>query len=547
MLLELRLRDFVIVEQLTLSFSRGFTVLTGETGAGKSILIDALSLALGGRADAGVVRDGQARADISACFAIDASLESWLAEHALPGDDGQVLLRRVIDADGRSRALINGHSATAAQLREVGARLIEIHGQHAAQSLLRLEGQRTLLDRIGQIDTVALGQAHTAWRRLQAELDAARANERELALEKDRLQWRADELETLAPEPEEWDALQVEQRRLAHAASLIEGCLALSDALEQADDALTSRLHACQNRLRQLAQIDDRLNPAIELLDSALIQIEEAAAILQSHADRIDLDAGRLAQTEERIGALFALARKLRLAPDQLAPERQRLREALRAVSRASDTERQQQEVEQAERTYLRLAAQVRTQRHRVAKDLSQGVSQHLARLGMQGARLEIDLQESEPAGHGTDRVEFLISSHAGAPARALTKVASGGELSRVSLALSAVAAQNNPVGTLIFDEADAGVGGAVAAVIGELMRELGAARQVLCVTHLPQVAACADQHLRVSKSVVDARTLSQISTLNREERIDELARMLAGTQLTATTRRHAREMLGPA
>jgi DNA repair protein RecN (Recombination protein N) len=547
MLLELRLRDFVIVDHLTLGFSAGFTVLTGETGAGKSILIDALGLALGGRAEASVVREGQSKAEISACFAIDPALERWLAERDLQGDPGQVLLRRVIDADGRSRALINGHSATAAQLRDIGAQLIEIHGQHAAQSLLRLDGQRTLLDRIGHIDTQALGQAHAAWRSLQTELDAARKGERELALEKERLQWQADELESLAPEPDEWATLQIEQKRLAHAASLIDGCQALSDLLEQADDAVASRLHAAQARLRQLAQIDERLNPTLELIDSAIIQIEEAASTLQTHADRVDLDSGRLADTEERIGALFALARKLRLPPEQLAAERHRLQTALQAIARASDLDQRQQDLDRAARHYAGLAQQISQQRRQVAAGLAQGVNERLARLGMQGASLRIDLQACDPAAHGTDRVEFLICSHAGASARPLAKVASGGELSRVSLALSAVAAQNNPVGTLIFDEADAGVGGAVATVIGQLMRELGGTRQVLCVTHLPQVAACADRHLQVSKSVQNDRTLSQIVDLNRDERIAEIARMLGGAQLTATTRRHAREMLGGA
>lgn len=545
MLLELHLRDFVIVDSLALSFAPGFTVLTGETGAGKSILIDALGLALGGRADASVVREGQARADISACFAIDTELQQWLTDHDLHGDEGQVLMRRVIDTDGRSRALVNGHSATAAQLRDIGARLIEIHGQHAAQSLLRLEGQRALLDRIGRIDTQPLGQAHAAWRTLERELDAARTGERQLALEQERLQWQADELEALAPEPDEWEALQVEQRRLAHAASLIEGCHGLAQALERDDDAIAQRLHSCQSRLRQLAQFDERLSPVLELMESATIQIEEAASSLQSHADRVDLDAARLAQTEERIGALFALARKLRLPPEQLATERLRVRQALQALARAHDLARLEQEAEQARRHYDRMAAQIRSERQRVAHALALGVSERLGRLGMQGAALQIDLQPAEPTVHGTDRVEFLIASHAGAAPRALAKVASGGELSRVSLAISALAAQDNPVGTLIFDEADAGVGGAVAAVIGELMHDLGRARQVLCVTHLPQVAASADQHLRVSKSVKDGHTVSQIQLLSRDDRIDELARMLGGTQITATTRRHAREMLG--
>lgn len=544
MLLELRLRDFVIVDQLELTFGPGFTVLTGETGAGKSILIDALSLALGARGDAGVVRDGQPRADISACFATDTALAQWLLEHDLTGDEGQVLLRRIIEADGRSRAQINGHPATATQLREIGARLVEIHGQHAAQSLLRNDGQRSLLDRIAGIHLQPLAHAHAQWRERADQLESARQGEREHALERERLQWQADELEAVSPESGEWEALQAEQRRLAHAATLIEGSLALADALERDDPSLASQLHVMQNRLRSLAALDERLTPVLELLESATIQIEEVASSLQSHADRVDLDAGRLAQVESRISALFGLARKLRLPPEQLADEHSRVQESLKALERAQDLERLDAEVTQAKMHYQGLADQASKARLQAAARLSKGVTQRLARLGMQGARLQIDLERTEPTAHGYDRVEFLIASHAGTTARALMRVASGGELSRVSLAISALAAQDNPVGTLIFDEADAGVGGSVATVIGELMRELGTSRQVLCVTHLPQVAACAHHHFQVSKSQIKGRTLSQIQPLLNEARTDEMARMLGGAEITATTRRHAQEML---
>ena len=544
MLLELRLRDFVIVDVLELRFGQGFTVLTGETGAGKSILIDALGLALGGRADPGVVREGQSRADICACFAIDAELQAWLQEHDLAGDEGQLLLRRIIDADGRSRAQVNGHPATAVQLREIGTRLIEIHGQHAAQSLLRHDGQRMLLDRIAGLDLRPLAQAHAHWKGLQQTLEAARTGERAHALERERLQWLADELQTLAPEAGEWESLQTEQRRLAHAAALIEGSQALAHALEREDNALTSQLHACQSRLRQLVALDDRLAPLLELLESATIQIAEAAACLEAHADRVDLDAARLEQTEARISAIFSLARKLRLPPEQLSEEQNRVREALEALDQAQDLDRLEREASEAHNRYQALALETTTARSRAAKKLGQGVSDRLGALGMQGARLQIDLQTAEPTAHGCDRIEFMIASHAGAGARPLAKVASGGELSRVSLAISALAAQDNPVGTLIFDEADAGVGGAVAEVVGELMRNLGASRQVLCVTHLPQVAACGHHHLRVSKATLAGQTLSRIESLEGSARIDEMARMLGGAQITATTRRHAREML---
>ncbi|MEY4862228.1 MAG: Recombination protein, partial [Pseudomonadota bacterium] len=300
----------------------------------------------------------------------------------------------------------------------------------------------------------------------------------------------------------------------------------------------------CQGRLKQLAALDDRLAPVLELLESASIQVAEAAASLEAHADRVDLDAARLEQTEARISGLFALARKLRLPPEQLPEEQMRVQQALQALERAHDPDRLQQETSDAQARYQALALEVRAARTQAAARLGAGVSDRLGALGMQGARLQIDLQPGEPAAHGCDRIEFLIASHAGAGARPLARVASGGELSRVSLAISALAAQDNPVGTLIFDEADAGVGGAVAEVVGELMRALGASRQVLCVTHLPQVAACGHHHLRVSKATQAGSTLSRIEALEGNARIDEMARMLGGAQITATTRRHAREML---
>jgi len=545
MLTELRLRDFVIVDSLELEFGPGFTVLSGETGAGKSILIDALGLALGGRADATVVREGRPRADIVATFRSDAATQAWLADRELLADEAIVMLRRVIDADGRSRAFINGHPATVAQLRELGDTLVEVHGQHASQSLLRPDGQRLLLDRFAGTDIPALSAAHTAWRQAERELEQARSNEREIELERDRLQWQLDELDAIAPTQDEWEALGAEQRRLAHAASLIDGARGLADALAESDDALVSRLQAMQQKLRAMTQLDNRLVSAHELLEGAAIQAAEAASLLANYADRIDLDPERLAAVEQRIGALHSLSRKLRLPPEQLSAEWQRLRERLVQIERSRNLERLQQLCDQAHQRFLALATDTSRARTQAAAKLEQGVSERIGRLGMQGGRLQIAIDAAEPASHGCDRIEFRIAAHAGATPRSLGKVASGGELSRVSLAITEWAAQANLVPTLIFDEADAGVGGAVAEVIGELMRTLGESRQVLCVTHLPQVAAKANQHLLVTKRQDADTTMSHIERLDRNRRIDELARMLGGVQITATTRRHAREMLG--
>ena len=545
MLTELRLRDFVIVDSLELEFGPGFTVLSGETGAGKSILIDALGLALGARADASVVREGTRRADISALFRTDPTLDAWLAERELSGDAGQVWLRRVIEADGRSRALINGHPATVAQLRELGDVLVEIHGQHASQSLLRTDGQRALLDRFAGTDLSQLAQVHARWREAEKEVQRAQNDARDLSVERERLQWQHDEIAPLSPTEGEWEALSVEEKRLAHAASLLEGSKALADGLSDAEDSIAERLHGLQQRLKSLAALDARLQPAFELLEAATIQAQEAASLLSAYADRVDLDPQRLAQTEQRISALFSVARKLKLAPAHLAAELDSLRARLDALEQAQDVAALTQRLEAARQEYDDLARRVTAGRERAAAELSAGVTQRIERLGMQGGRLSIAVEPGEPTAHGVDRIEFRVAGHAGATARPLAKVASGGELSRLSLAISELAAQANPVPTLIFDEADAGVGGAVAEVIGELMRRLGDSRQVLCVTHLPQVAAKGNQHLRVSKERTDTGTVSRIEPLERARRIDEIARMLGGVEITATTRKHARELLG--
>jgi DNA repair protein RecN (Recombination protein N) len=547
MLTALRLRDFVIVEAVELEFGPGFTVLSGETGAGKSILIDALGLALGARADSGVVREGAPRADIVAEFSTDARLDAWLAERDLGGDPGAVLLRRVVEADGRSRALVNGHPATVAQLRDIGESLVEVHGQHASQSLLRPDGQRGLLDRYAGAagELVALAQAHAAWRGLDKELERARTGEGGRGVGRERLQWQVDELAQVAPVPGEWDELAAEQKRLANAASLIEGARGLADALSDDDEAIADRLHAIQQKLKPLAALDPTLAPVLEMLETAAIQAGEAGSTLSAYADRVDLDPARLAEVEARIGVLYAAGRKFRLPPERLGDELASLRTRLEALARAQDVEALERRVDAARADYEKLASALSKRRAKAAATLSKGVSDRIGRLGMQGGRLEIVLERGEPASHGIDRVEFRVAGHAGATPRALGKVASGGELSRISLAISELAAEANPVPTLIFDEADSGVGGAVAEVIGELMRRLGESRQVLCVTHLPQVAAKANQHFSVSKQQDADRTTSLIERLDRGRRVEEIARMLGGVAITATTRKHARELLG--
>jgi len=494
MLLRLRLANFVIVDSAELVFGSGFTVLSGETGAGKSILLDALMLALGGRADAGVVRDGCERADIVAEFAADGALDEWLAERELQGDAGLVLLRRVVDADGRSRAFVNGHPSTAALLREIGERLVEIHGQHASQSLLRADGQRRLLDGFGALDALAasVAAAFADWRTALRALEAAEHGARELALERERLEWQLGELEALRIERDEWETLEVEQKRLSHAASLVEGAGSAAEALVESDDALPAQLQ----------------------------------------------------RTAQRLRALFSAARKLRLAPQALYDECAQLRERVRALDAAQDVDALRESAAQLRSAYDALAAQLSQRRRDAAARLAEGVTRHVALLGMKGGRVEIAVEAAEPSASGADAVEFRVAAHAGVSPRPLARVASGGELSRIALAITTVAAQANPVPTLVFDEADAGVGGAVAEAVGELMRSLGESRQALCVTHLPQGAAKAHRHLPVSKNTVSRPAGTVIEPLEGEPRAHPIARMLGGADITATTRRHAREML---
>jgi DNA repair protein RecN (Recombination protein N) len=546
MLLALHLRDFVIVDSLEIDFGAGFTVLTGETGAGKSILLDALALVTGARADPGVVREGCARADISAQFRTSESIDSWLGERELSGDPGVALLRRVIDADGRSRALINGHPATAALLRELGEQLLDIHGQHAAQSLLRSDGQRLLLDGFAGLEAQGrqVASAWTAWRTLARELEQAETHSRELALERERLQWQATELGQLKLAQGEWEELESEHKRLSHAASLIEAASGAAELLSDNDGAIASTLHQILQRLRPLVQIDERLKDAFEMLDSATIQVEEAASELADYASRLDLDPERLTQLEHRISTIFSTARKMRLDPGQIPQELERIERELSRLDASRDIEAARARLRLLEQSYRDAANGLSQARRTAALELQSGVSELIANLGMAGGCLQIAIEPADPGASGIDRVEFRVAAHVGASPKPLSKVASGGELSRVGLAIAVVAAQANPVPTLIFDEADAGIGGSVADVVGSLMRRLGDSCQVLCVTHLPQVAARAHQQLAVSKHQQQGRTVSRVVALQRADRIEEIARMLGGIEITATTRKHARELL---
>ena len=550
MLRTLSIRDFVIVDSLELEFDPGFTVLTGETGAGKSILIDALALALGERGDAGVVRTGCERADISAEFDIQAlpELAEWLRAAELEGDPGSVLLRRVIDKNGRSRAFVNGRPATLGQLREAGEWLLDIHGQHAHQSLLKSDAQRELLDAHAGLAPLAAQVAAAYWRwqklaqaRAEYETHAAQRN-----AEREQLQWQVQELEQLALHPGEWDAVQAEHTRLAHAAGLIEGVQAALDTLSEADTACLPLLSGAGARLEALLGYDARLREALELIRSGETQVQEAVYALRHYADRVELDPQRLAAVEARMEAIHGSARKFRLAPPELPEHLRRLQARLAELEIASNLEALVKQEQQARTSYFEPAAKLSAGRKKAAAKLGKEVTQAMQQLAMAGGKFEVALTPYPPGGsvHGVELVEFLVAANPGVEPRALARVASGGELSRIGLAIQVITSKAALMPTLIFDEVDAGIGGGVAEIVGRQLKTLGRERQVLCVTHLPQVAAQADQQWSVSKFGIEGRVKTMVSVLDQKARVEEVARMLGGTEITATTRKHAAEML---
>lgn len=547
MLRTLSIRDFVIVDSIELEFAPGFTVFTGETGAGKSILIDALALALGGRGDASVVREGAARTDITAEFATSEDIDAWLEEHAFQNDEGAVLLRRVIDNAGRSKAFINGITATAAQLRELGEKLVDIHGQHAHQSLLKTDAQRVLLDSQAGLleDARAVAAAYKAWRAVARQREEFEVNARNVLLERERLEWQVGELEKLAAKPGEWQEISAEHSRLSHAASLIEGAQEALDAISESESSpMLSQLSALTLKLGKLADIDGALKPVVEALEPARIQLQEAVYALNDYLGRVELDPDRLHEVETRLDAIHSTARKYRVAPEDLPQEYDTLAAQLRQLADASDVEALRAQEEKLKDAYMEAARALSKARAKAARTLSVAVTAAMQDLSMAGGRFEVALNPCEPANHGLEQVEFMVAAHAGTSLRPLAKVASGGELARISLAISVITSSATATPTLIFDEVDTGIGGGVAEVVGRLLKRLGQDRQVLCVTHLPQVASQANQHFQVSKRSAEGRTMSRIDALDAKARIEEIARMLGGLEITATTRKHARELL---
>ncbi|MFZ5525321.1 MAG: DNA repair protein RecN [Pseudomonadota bacterium] len=555
MLRRLTLRDFVIVTALEVDLGAGFTALTGETGAGKSILIDALQLALGSRSDAGVVREGAARADITAEFEpsapLIARLAPWLEEagfDAIDEEQPALLLRRVVDAQGKSRAWINGSTATVAQLRELGEHLVDIHGQHAWQSLTRADSVRALVDAQAGVDTTALQAAWTTRREAQRRLDEAKARQASLDSERERLQWQITELDKLNPGAAEWPELNAEHQRLAHGQAILDAAQLALNAVSDADDSADSLTSRAIHALEDVAGVEPNLGNALEVLHSAQAQLQDAAHSLNAALRHTELDPDRLGELDARLSTWMGLARRFRKTADELPATLQAWKAELAELDAAADLEGLASEAEKAHAAWLKVAQTVSRQRAKAAPQLAASVTQAMQSLGMAGGRFDVALTaQPEPQAYGLESAEFLVAGHAGSTPRPLGKVASGGELSRLALAIAVTTSQqagrDEQVDTLIFDEIDSGVGGQVADTVGRLMQQLGEGRQVLAVTHLAQVAASAHHHLVVSKALQGGTTTSDIRPVDGDARVHEVARMLGGS-ITDTSRAHAQAML---
>lgn len=552
MLQSLSIRDFVIVSQLDLEFDAGFTVLTGETGAGKSILIDALSLALGARGEGGVTRTGCDKAEISAIFSIAQNDEAkqWLAQAEMASDADELLLRRVMFADGRSRAFINGATVTVAQLKELGELLVDIYSQNAHHSLLKLATQRIVLDSFAGLSALATQVAgdYRIWYQLHQQRLEAEKNAQQYADELADLRDKTHELSQFSISQTEWEALQQEHTRLSNGASLMTGGEQCRELLSEGELSAMRLLSQVQHKLQSLSEFDSALSEASEALDSAIIQLEETDRFLNRYLQRTELDPASLAELDSKIQSIHNISRKYRVKPDELTDVLLQSKARVCELELfANDGELAQKEA-QALVVYTQNAQRLSEGRKAAAAKLSTKISAEMQHLSLSGGKFEVALTAQSPTANGLEQVEFLVAGHAGVVPRPLGKVASGGELSRISLAIRVVTAQKESIPTMIFDEVDVGIGGGVAEVVGQLLKQLGeqkiGQRQVLVITHLPQVAALGQHHLRVSKSQANGQTLSTIEKLNDAERIEEIARMLGGIEITETTRQHAKEML---
>jgi DNA repair protein RecN (Recombination protein N) len=538
------LKDFVIVSELELELESGFSVLTGETGAGKSILIDALQLVTGARADSGVIREGASRTEVFAEFDHAPELQAMLEEAGFEPSE-TLLLRRTVDSQGKSRAWVNGSPATAQQLRNIGEHLLDIHGQHAWQSLTRPDAVRSLLDAYGKIDTSPLDQLWGSWKRAQHALNQAEETQEGLQRERERLAWQIGEIEKLNPGPDEWPELNASHSRLANGQALIDAAQGALNSLEDDEANALAPLHTALQLLSAQSHLEPEFKDAIEALQSSIAQAEDTVHSLRAYARRTELDPERLAELDERMALWISLARRYKRSPEELPSVWAGWKTELVQLDAAADMESLRAQEREARSTFMARALQISQLRAQAAPRLAQSITEAMQGLGMQGGRFEVALEPlAQPQTSGLEEVQFLVAGHAGSTPRPVGKVASGGELSRIALAIAVTTSRLGTAQTLIFDEVDSGVGGAVAETVGRLMQQLGTDRQVLAVTHLPQVAACAHHHLVVSKQLQGLATLSTVAPVGGEQRVAEIARMLGGEKVSSTTLAHAREML---
>lgn len=553
MLTHIHIWNFAIVEALDIELEPSLSVLTGETGAGKSILLDALGLALGDRADSTVIRHGQDRAEISVTFDTSqaANAEAWLKEHELDSEH-ECIIRRTVNIKGPSKAFINGKPATVQQLRELAEMLVDLHGQHEHQSLMKADVQQQLLDDYANHSDLVNKVAHSfkEWNKLNTEFKKLNSAKNEQDHRLDLLKYQVNELEMINLQVGESKKLDIEHKRLSNASQLIQTTEQTLHALEESDKGSVShQLNHFISELQQLGKTDNKLNEIASLLDNATIQISEATNELHQYVDSLELDPQRLSYLDERIGSIHNLARKHQVNPDELPELFERLENELDSIENADDhLEKLQQDIIITSKAYQNAANALSKSRTKAAKILSTKVTENMQELGMEGGAFEVALNAYETESFhsiGNEQIEFLVSANPGSPAKSLNKVASGGEISRISLAIQVIAAESTRIPTLIFDEVDVGIGGRVAEIVGLKLKQLANHRQVICVTHLAQVAALGEHHLQVSKQSDSATTISQINYLDKTQRVKELARMMGGIEITEQTLSHAEEMLG--
>jgi len=540
----IHLRDFVIVKELEIDFSQGFTVLTGETGAGKSILIDALQIAFGARAEPGLIREGAQKAEICVEFTPPSGVLAWLVEHGFESAQDW-LIKRIIDTQGKSRAWINASPVSATQLKELGEQLLDIHGQHAWQSLTKPQEVRALLDAYSGHATEPIKSAWQTWRDAQNLLQEALASQASQTQELERLLWQITELEKLNPQAHEWGDLSAQHQRLSNSQSLLESATGCLTSLQDEDTGVLSQLNKALHLLQSNVQFEPSFKDWVDVLSSSLNQAQDAAHSINSWLKHVDMDASSLEEIDQRMSLWMSLARRFKKPPEELAQVLAEWREQLLRLNQSLDIEALKAGANSALSALKAEAQKVSQSRRKAAPLLAQSITSAMQELGMQGGQFEVELAElPELSSYGAEDVSFLVAAHAGSTPKPVSKVASGGELSRIALAIAVTTSKLGSTPTLIFDEVDSGVGGAVAHTVGRLLRQLGQDRQVLAVTHLPQVASCANHHWVVSKLRTGDQTFSQVTCIEGPEREQEIARMLGGESATQTSLAHAKEML---